>query len=411
MIAGEARAQRTPVETEGNFSRNRNVSVTEREKPGYDPLGIRLGSFLAYPQLLLASEYDSNVFAAERDRRDDLILQIEPQVRIESQWSRNAIGAYARVGRRQFLSHSRESSTDWQTGAQGNLQAGRTRLRAGADYGRFTEPRTATNTSRTAQRRVRFNELGGFLEAVREVNRLRLHGRAEMRAYDFRNARTALGGIDLEDNRDRNVLTFTGRTDYALTPATAVYVSGSYNRRNYDLAPSAVTVNRDSRGYELAGGLDLDLSALIRGQVQAGYFRQSYKSPLLGRTTGLSALGRIEWFPTQLTTVTVTGARSIEDSGLEETPVFIATSVGVRADHELLRNLILNVGGEFVGDRYRGADRRDRRIVASAGAEYRMNRTIGLRAQYSYLDQNSRGTQRERRFEVQRMLISLVLRR
>lgn len=411
LLAAEAQAQTTAVRTESSFFRGRNISVREREKPGYDPLGLRMGSFVAFPQLSLASEYDSNVFAEERGGRDDVVFQIEPQLTVASRWARNALSAYARVARRQFLTYEDESSTDWQTGVQGAVGAGRTRLTAGADYGRFTEPRTATNTSRTARRRIRFNEASGFIEAIHEISRFRLRGRADVRAYDFSNAQDAAGGISLEDDRSRNILIFTGRADYAFTPAAAVYVSGSYNRRNYDLAPPSVGTNRDSDGLELFGGLDFDLTALVRGQVQLGYFRQDYKAALLGRTTGLAALGRVEWFPSQLTTVTITGVRRIEDSGQEETPVYVSTSIGVEADHELLRNLILSAGAELVDDDYRGADRRDRRYVLSAGAEYRMNRTIGVRARYSYLDQNSKGTEREGAFAVHRFLVSLVLRR
>ncbi|MCI0430482.1 MAG: outer membrane beta-barrel protein, partial [Rhodospirillales bacterium] len=41
----------------------RAQSVFERPRPDYDPLGIRAGGFLIYPQVELGEAYNDNIFA------------------------------------------------------------------------------------------------------------------------------------------------------------------------------------------------------------------------------------------------------------------------------------------------------------------------------------------------------------
>ena len=57
-----AAAQQQPGD---NFARDRNVSVRERPKPEYDAAGIPFGNFRMYPELILAPEYNDNVFAVD----------------------------------------------------------------------------------------------------------------------------------------------------------------------------------------------------------------------------------------------------------------------------------------------------------------------------------------------------------
>ena len=56
-----------------------NVTVQDRERPDFDPLGIRAGSFLVFPELSVEGGYDSNVFATDDAEEDDLFSTIRPE--------------------------------------------------------------------------------------------------------------------------------------------------------------------------------------------------------------------------------------------------------------------------------------------------------------------------------------------
>ncbi len=78
-----------PVATPGK----RNRTVLERPRPELDPLGITAGGFRVYPVLGLEAGRTSNALGASAGAQGDVNLSLHPNVRIDSQWSRHALGA------------------------------------------------------------------------------------------------------------------------------------------------------------------------------------------------------------------------------------------------------------------------------------------------------------------------------
>ncbi len=120
-------------------------------------------------------------------------------------------------------------------------------------------------------------------------------------------------------------------------------------------------------------------------------------------------LGSVEWFPTQLTTVNLTASRSIEETPVANASGFIYTVVNLRADHELLRNVLIspNVGYGLIN--YRGVDRTDKRPSAGLTATYLLNRLVGLSVGYTFLKVTSSGTARTNDYTDNRASASLTL--
>jgi hypothetical protein len=93
--------------------------------------------------------------------------------------------------------------------------------------------------------------------------------------------------------------------------------------------------------------------------------------------------------PTQLTTVTLTDGRTIQDAGVSDTPIYIAQTVAFRADHERLRNLVLTASGGFETVAYCGANRQDQQTNIHVGGRYTMNCLVVLEISYTYLKQTT----------------------
>jgi hypothetical protein len=396
---------------ESNFARDRNVSVRERPRPDYQAGGINLGGFTALARTDVGIEYNDNIFATETGKIDDFIVNVSPSVNLRSNWSRNALNLFARGNHREFLDNGDESTTDVQGGANGYADAGSARLDYGVDYGRFAEPRTSTTAARAARSPIKYRVLNSYAGLTQEFNRLRLAGRVDYRKFNYRNGRDVTNAIVFQDDRDRDLLIASARADYAVTPDTAVFLAGTYNKRDYDLDPPfpGVTVNRDSDGIDVGAGASFDLSNLARGEVQVGYFRQEYEAPGFSNSNGLSVRALVEWFPTQLTTVTLTGNRGVEDAAIAGSPSFISTGASLQIDHELLRNLILTARGGYTDDDYRGIDRQDKRFLGYAGANFLFNRNLGLTLAYEYLDQSSSGAQALADYKVNRLMATVAL--
>jgi hypothetical protein len=287
------------------------------------------------------------------------------------------------------------------------VDLGRGALTAGGDAGQFSEPRTAPDATRTSARPIRYNSDNVFVSAQEEFNRVRLTGRLDYGSLDYQNGKNTLGALILQDDRDHTTTVGSAKAEYAVSPATAVFVTGSYNEHRYSFRPAG-TISRNSTGDPVAVGASFDLTQLARGEFQVGYQKQDYSSSY-GSASGLSALGRLEWFPSQLTTVTLSGSRNLQDAQLAGSPSYTAEVVSLGVDHELLRNLILTGSVNLENDKYNRLARTNNITGASVAAKYLLNRLVGVSLSYVYSDQSSSGPNPGPKFTVNRIMASTTL--
>jgi hypothetical protein len=389
------------------FTRDRNISVAQRPHVGYEPQPVKLGGFTGLPKLELGVEQNDNIYAVNTAKTSDTIFLIDPEFDISSDWSRNALQGFARGASRQYSSKTSESTTDWQLGGSGRLDLGHGALTAGGDAGQFTEPRTAPDATRTSAKPIRYYEDNVFVSAQQEFNRVRLTGRVDYQNLDYQNGTNSFGARILQDDRDHNTATVSGKAEYAVSPDAAVFVDAAYNDHRYNLTTPGQP-SRNSTGDTVNVGANFDMSHLVRGEVELGYQNQSYSSGF-GSVSGLSALGRVEWFPTELTTVTLSGSRNLQDAQVLGAPSYTAQLASLQADHELLRNLIISGRIGFEDDDYNRVSRKDSNASAYVAARYLMNRLVGLTVSYTYLDQTSSGTAVGPKYKVNRVMASTTL--
>lgn len=394
--------------TTSQFARDRNVTVRERNRPDYEALGIHAGGFLVFPRLGLDVVSDDNIFATQNNEVNDVIWRVRPELTVNSNWNRHALSVFARAQVNRYADHSSEDTTDYTVGAKGRLDIGvQSSLTANATHQYLTEPRTATTAPGAAAKPVRFYLDQAVVTGVHEFNRLRVTGRLNYGEYDYRNVAATNGGVLLQDFRDRTQWSETGRVDYAISPATAVYVTATANQRNYRLSPPTVSSNKDSDGYEASVGVNFELSALMRGEIDVGYLSQSYDDPAFKDIDGMSLHAAVDWFPTELTTVNFTASRSVEEAVVAGG--YLSTNVGARVDHELLRNVLLSANAGYSHDDYEGVDRTDKTKSAGLGVTYLLNRNVGVSGAYNYLDRDSKGISRNPSFTDNKLTATLTL--
>jgi hypothetical protein len=359
LAAAPAFAQEQTAPTESPFARDRNISVTQRPRPGYDPLPIHAGGFDVLPQLTAGVAENDNIYAAPSGgKTSDTIFTATPELDVNSNWSRNAVQAFVRVPVDAYVSHSTEDTTDYAVGGSGRLDAGHGQISGGGDTGEYTEARTAVGVSPVSIRPIRYGLTDGFIDAQEEFNRLRVTGRVDIANYKYNNGTAPGGGLVFEEYRDRTDYTYTGKGEYAVSPDTSIYVDADYNQHRYRLTSAPlVSINENSQGEQV----------------------------------NIGALAKVEWFPSDLTTVTLVGSRQLEDAAITASPVYVAGIASLNVDHELLRNLILTGKAGYEDDTFKGVQRDDHRTTAYVGAKYLVNRVVGITLGYTYLDQRSMG--------------------
>lgn len=410
VLTSPALAQ--PIEPDNLFARDRNVSVSERPRPEYDAPGFQNGALLFYPELTLGAELSDNVFGTASNEESDIALIFNPSLGFETTWSRHALSGDISATRREFLDFEDESVWNASGGIDGRLDISReANLTAGARYSALTEPRTSAGAAGQAAEPIEYDTFAGYVGGERAAGRVRLQGGVDLSTFDYEDSVLFGGGIADQDFRDRSEYVYTARGDVALSPDTAIFARARFNNREYDLAPPAVAALRDSDGATFDVGADFDIRGVARGVVGVGYTEQKYDDPSFPDIDGFSVDGLVEWFPTPITTITATASRSVNDSAVANSGGFFATSVGVNIDHELRRNVVVFAGASLSEDDYAGIDRVDERVNFAAGVTYFVNRTAGIRASYSYEEQESSGAQGNQDFAKNVIGISLVLRR
>jgi len=395
---------------ESTFQRDKNVSVTQRPRPGYEALGIHAGSFFVYPKVTADVAHEDNIYFEQTNEQSDTIYSVRPSIEAVSQWSRHQLRASAQADIYKYDKFSNEDNSTYALNAAGRIDVLRnTLINIGGGFEHLVESRSSPTVQQLASDPVEYERAYASLGGSREVNRLRVSGELRYSDYSYKDTRLGVTPVD-QSYRDHETTDGQIRVDYAISPALAVYVFGAANDRKYGNAPlNLLDVERDSNGWEAAVGADFEITDLTRGQFQVGYLNQSYDDPRVGDSSGLALRSRIEWFPTQLATVTVTAERIVEDTGVVGAAGTLSSRASAQLDYEVLRNLIVTGRVNWVKDDYSGVDRKDTYSAAMLGFNYLITRNVGVFGQYNFQTRDSKGLQRGVEFDANRIQIGLVL--
>ncbi|HEX7761888.1 MAG TPA: outer membrane beta-barrel protein [Caulobacteraceae bacterium] len=392
----------------GPFARP-NVSVLNRPHPEYDAAGIPQGAFTAFPKLQTTFQYESNIFADQSDTSDTVWI-VAPSVEIQSDWPRHQLTLSAGFEADRYNSHAILDTNSWNVALAGRLDVLRSAtLNLSGGYSRQVESKTSPNTQPGTSSPVTYDLGEAHVTGAYLGARTKLSGHLDFMDWRFDAARTDLGSIIPEDQRNHTQTSATGRADYAFSPNIAVFVEASADQRRYQQKPPLVLLDRDSNGESVLVGSSFQITHVIDGEVGVGYLRRGYDDPTAKTFSGVGARADVNWYVTPLITATLGAARSVEDSGLPNVAGYVDNAVSVRADYELLRNLILTAQFRDASDRYVGIDRHDHRPFVALRGSWLLNRRVGLGASYSHQEQHSDGPQRGVNFTDDKVGINLVL--
>lgn len=390
LTVSQAAAQtppRTSQDAQASAEPGRGETVLNRQRPEYDPVGVRLGSFMLYPEAGLQQSYNSNVFATSTNEQSDFITAFEPSLDLRSNWNNHALNLHADSRVVRYWDFTDEDYEDYTLSADGRIDVLRDlRLFAGAGYQILHEPRSSPDNQGGTEP-TEYSVTGANLGVEKDFNRLsfRLDGKTER--YEYDSVRNSAGTVLDQSGRDRDQHEVGLRTGYEIAPLRKVYLLTTYNVREYDNLTSGF--NRDSDGYLIGVGTQYDLTGLIFLDAYAGYRRQDYSDSRLSQMDGWASGIKVTWNMTPLTTVTGTLDRDIQETTLANSSGYFQTKAELRADHELLRNLILTASIGYQNDDFQGISRDDDYTLAGLGAKYLINRNFTLSGGYGYRSRES----------------------
>jgi hypothetical protein len=389
---GLAMAQGAGAQTtiDNNFNRDRSTAVNERAKTDFQPLGVRLGAFMAQPSLGVSLVSNDNVFYDDAHKKSDVIVQLTPGVEVASDWSRNALAFGISSAIDQYGSATTENSTAWTAHVDGRYDiSSHANVFGSLSHNDTPESRGDPLANSDALKPVKHRSDVSNVGLTLVGNRLRLIAQIGANEESYTDvASKSVPGTTIDPNhlRDLTTTNTSVRVDYAVSPAVSVFVDLEGNRREYKTNTAF-----DSEGNIIALGTSFDLTKLLRGEVSVGSMKQ--KNKLTGENKSTYVNASVEWFPTELTTVTVRGGTSFTEVPSTGAPTALATNSSINIDHELLRNLIIS--GSVGSDKYeyKGIDRTDTRDRFTLAANYFLSRRVILNASFNQEQLKSRGAQ------------------
>ncbi|MGE0532256.1 MAG: outer membrane beta-barrel protein [Hyphomonadaceae bacterium] len=378
-----------------DVARQESVSVRDRDRPEYDAPGRRLGTFNLNASLDLAITSTDNLFAAPDGAPsdvDDIIYGVAPTVALTSDWSRHAFAVDAGAVFRSHEDFSNEDADDHYIRATGRFDIGEnTAIRGSARAAHQVTPRTDPDSPFIGDP-VEYDRMDTGIGITHRFARFTVSLDAANSEYDYDGAQAF---------RDNDESALRGRLEAELSPRIGLLLSASMDERDYDNSPQ---FNSEGQAYMVGLSLNTDL---MRGEVSVGQFERDYAG-VAGTFDGLAIAGNVEWYVTQLTTITVDARRDADDQiGAFSGEPYTTEEYGLRVDHELLRNVILTGSVRFGNRDYETIAREDDYSEWEVGADYMLNPHAAVRFRYQHDEVDSPAY---RDYEVNQATLGLTLR-
>jgi hypothetical protein len=363
------------------------VTVTSRERPKTDRLGIRVGSFIFRPEVGVAGGVDSNpLFQAHGPA--STFAETTGSLGVTSNWSRDNVGALLTFDDTRYFGVARQDTTNWSFSFAKSFDFGADRLTLSATHLALHQTARDLNTGA-------LDEPGAY-----SVDNLRMEYKADRGDFTFlprvqftryQYDDISIGGVrQSQKYRNRNILDGELTTKYAMALLRdfAVVLRGASIQ--YDTARPGQP-RPDANVLSALVGVDHATSAVWRYRLLVGVqARQAQSSAVKSRTEPI-AEANVIWSPSGLTTWGFTLTRAVQDSAGEFASAYTYTEGKLTVDHELARDILLHGQIGFQQADYEQGHGRETVVSAAGGVTWLVNRNARVSGTYSYLRKSGVG--------------------
>jgi len=364
-----------------------DMPVKTRQQPGYEPVGIRSGSWMFNPSLMSGGFYDSNVFSSNTAKRADVAAVFEPTLRAHSLWDRHGIDL--KLNTQSTVYNQNSSLNQTNASLKGNAWidiAHDMALLTNFQIAHLNEGVGTLSAPTNAVTPTPYNLLSGDITLRKQFNRLTTSIGFRTDSYDFGSARAQDGTVINQDSRDGQLYSLHSRIDYAFSSALGWFAGVEGNQRDIRGIPGHTL---DSQGYRALSGVTIGLGNLVTGEFGAGYVHQRFDDPTIGTVEGPSYRARLTWRPTPLLDIHFNAEQLVTQTSDTSATGVLANAVQLGLDYELRRNVIVSLAGGYETDRFFGQQRKDRVTTSDARVKYLMNRFSSISAYYRYTARDS----------------------
>jgi hypothetical protein len=366
----------------------------------YEPLGVRVGSFLVKPAVEISRGYDTNPSHVTGGVPSAFTV-VEPTLKIQSNWSRHEVGLDLRGSYSEFDKLSSLNRPLLDVKAHSRYDVSRdTTINTETRYFLSTDYPGSPNLPVGFAKLPIFETYGSTVGVTQRFNRLELMAKASVDQTKYQDTPLVDGSVS--SNSDRNFNQYAGalRASYEMLPGVKPFVEMGGDARKHDLQFDRDGLQRDSHALVPRIGTTVDLPRRLTGEISVGYLTRSFVDPTLPDLKGVVADASLIWQATGLTTATLTATSRAEETVLPGVSGALRRDIGVQVDHALRRWLIWTVRAGYGIDDYIGdpcacngfVERKDKRTSLGTALTYKLTREVSLKGEYRYDQMNSNAT-------------------
>lgn len=351
----------------------------------YEPLGLRMGSFLVFPEVTIETLHTDNALESSAQERSDQAVFVSPSIRFLSNWSRHLLDVTLSGTRSYYSEFDQINDEAFTVNGLTRLDVTRrTNVELTALYDLDQEDVDSDDAPTGAAERGGIKTTSGSAQLSHTFNRLTASLRGSVTHLDYDDVRLVNGGIANNDDRDFTETEGTARLSYEFRPGVAGFVEGSYNERDFDSLIDDNGIQRGSDGYRALGGVTLDFGGDLTGEVAAGYALQDPDETRFQNITGMIFEAGLQWQVTPLSTISFEASSEIDESTAVNSPGSLINSAEISVEHAFRRNLIGGVSLGYSREEFTGTDNVDEDYSFGLTGEYLLNRSVALTARYDH---------------------------
>ncbi|HZU63533.1 MAG TPA: outer membrane beta-barrel protein [Novosphingobium sp.] len=365
------------------------VSVADRARPDYQPVGGRLGAFFLYPQLSANWGITDNVRAVDEQRIGDNYWDLQGGAQLVSGFSRHQLKLGGYAGRSFYQGHAGEDGTRYGGSLAARLDfAGQTSIDLTAAAEHLLLARDDYNSPYGAASPVRYDQLQVKLGASRVFNRLTLRALGGVLGLTYHSPLSDTGALIDQRYRSRTGYSVLMRADYELQPGVSLVARAVWDDQAYRLPASDPAqpggLARSSVGWRAEGGLAFRLTGKLYGEARLGYMRRRYDDARMLTAKGLSFGADLAWNLDARTSLRLTADRRVDETASITSAGARVSEFDLRVEHELARNLILTAEGDYQRQNPLGPDTPSTEWRGEANARWLINRRLSAKVTYRH---------------------------
>ena len=373
------------------------VGVRDRPRAAFEPDGIRVGNYIMMPEIGFRTSFTRDTFEAPgrppRDFRYELLTGIE----LRSQLPRHQLDIKAEGRAVTYQEQDDLHYVDGKIKVVGRIDI----THATSLFGNLT-------TELVHDEAVDAERPKG---ARSPPSVLKLRGDSGLQ---FRNGRidAAVGARytrfeyhDAEAN-DGSQIDMSASDFWTLEPFVALGARLSPGYRVFGELLGRIQKNRgdelidrDADGFQVSGGVEMELSPVVKVMLKGGYFQQDYRQPGLTDISTPVYEARLEWYVTPLVTLTFDTRREVRATTFGDASGRVSTSYNAKADYEMWRNLIVTAETSYKMSDYIGESRSDQVWSGRLGLEYMASKHWLFTAGYEHQALRSNESELDRRID------------